>query len=845
MRNIKELVGFIVIIFISAVLTLCVNASTTDCYEYIMPMRYEDIEIGDNYIYYRSGGKWGRADKNGKILTGAVYESPEEASEPVTVTRKSSFTPFTADNGLYGYKNGSGEIVIEAKYDAVANTFENNAAIVQYKGKYGIINTSGEVLFGFTCDTLYKSPVNNYYAYTINEKTGFIDDKFRVLSEPFLRAVFVHMYDGYVVYQAAGNKYGLASYDGKILCGAIWDYMRDFHEGLAAVGVNEDFYGISARWGYIDKKGNTVIPAIYYCHNPDSLDFSEGLAGVCEGNDGYYIDKTGKIILELPDGTFPYTGFSGSMAVVTRNLEKKYINKSGTVVAEAAPGVKWYRAENFVGDIAVVSSYFDTFTEGYAGVIRYHGNTPSSWALAEVEEAKKTSLVPQDLQGQYTAPITRAEYCKLAITLIEAFTKKPIDRIVKTINKNAFTDTDDSFVLYAQALGIVEGRGSGIFDPKGRINRQEAAKILVNTFKSCAFLPGHTTTMPKYDDRDTIDAWAKEGIWYTGEWGVMIGVGNNMFAPKKDYTREQSVLTMIRLYKILLENRPQTMFISPEITVIDGAKTDGYAADPEFFIKITVPAGWKYDRKKGEFTAKTGEASAVLSDVMIFPGGVPDRTDGNGTYYYKSGEHIGLTLTFRSVPQEIIDRIRAGMVIYDRRVPSMTDDPEAYMYDVSRRAAEARGWFEVCTMMPRFGIGDIINRYANNETGGAGLVPPTAVTPDGYIEIGDPVIKTCADLEAYLRTLFSDEITAELMGTGRYRDIDGRLYGQDMARGIDITKGDASAEIIRAGDNKIIYKVTVELLDKDGKTVRDYETHEFIYENTGSKWVWTKFYLYR
>ncbi len=807
-------------------------------------MKYDDIEIGSKYIYYSKNGKWGRAELDGTIGESELYDTLQEAKDKSAVINKPLYIPYKGENELFGYKNSSGDIVIPAKYEAVANTFENNAAIVQYKGKYGIINTSGEVLYDFICDTLYKSDVNNYYAYTMNEKTGFIDNKFKKLTEPFLRATFVYMYDGYVVYQAAGNKYGLASYDGKILCGAIWDYMRDFCEGLAAVGVNEDFYGINVRWGYIDTKGKTVIPVIYNCINNDSLDFSEGLAGVCEGSNGFYIDKNGRNVIELPDDTYPYTNFSNNLAIVSKNLEKKYINKNGEVILQAAPGVKWYRAGNFNGDIAVVSSYFDSFTEGYAGVIRYLGNTPSTWALTEINAAKKVNLVPDGLAGQYTVPITRAEYCRLAIKLIEVYSGKSITDIVKTVNKNIFTDTADMNVLYAQALGIVEGRGGGIFDPKGKINRQEAAKILVNTYKSCAFTPVHSKLMPSYSDKANIDSWAVEGIWYMGEWGVMIGVGNNLFAPKNDYTREQSIMTMIRLYNLLLENRPQTMFISPPITVVDGSKTDKYAADPEFFMKIILPSGWKYNNTTGIFTTPGNKTAVTLSDLTIYPGGIPENKneENAGIYYFTAGNNLQLKLTFNAeVNSADVKRIYNSIVIYDRKTPVMTEDLDSYMYDVSRRASEAIGWFEMNTMTARSGLSDIMKRYSQNSQSETSI---RTANEDGYTEIGDSRIKTYAELGAYLKTLFSDEITERLLALGMYRDINGKLYGLDAARGSDITKGSSTAAIKRFSDSKIFYTVTVELLSEDLKSVAGYETHVFTYELIDSKWIWTKFYLY-
>lgn len=46
-------------------------------------------------------------------------------------------------------------------------------------------------------------------------------------------------------------------------------------------------------------------------------------------------------------------------------------------------------------------------------------DTPSSWAVTEVNAAITANLVPQYLQSNYTQPITRAEFCALVVVLFE------------------------------------------------------------------------------------------------------------------------------------------------------------------------------------------------------------------------------------------------------------------------------------------------------------------------------------------------------------------------------------------------------------------------------------------
>ena len=40
---------------------------------------------------------------------------------------------------------------------------------------------------------------------------------------------------------------------------------------------------------------------------------------------------------------------------------------------------------------------------------------PDSWAAEEVEAAVRLGLVPEDMQKNYGADITRAEFCRLAV----------------------------------------------------------------------------------------------------------------------------------------------------------------------------------------------------------------------------------------------------------------------------------------------------------------------------------------------------------------------------------------------------------------------------------------------
>ena len=54
-----------------------------------------------------------------------------------------------------------------------------------------------------------------------------------------------------------------------------------------------------------------------------------------------------------------------------------------------------------------------------------------------------------------------------------------------------------------------------------------------------------------FADKGNVSSWAIEGVGQVQAAGIMTGVGDNRFAPRDPYTREQSIITMIRLFNIV------------------------------------------------------------------------------------------------------------------------------------------------------------------------------------------------------------------------------------------------------------------------------------------------------
>ena len=165
-------------------------------------------------------------------------------------------------------------------------------------------------------------------------------------------------------------------------------------------------------------------------------------------------------------------------------------------------------------------------------------NTPSSWAESDVQKAISLQYVPDGLKSDYTAPITRREFCSLAAQFYETN--------MGTITDLAyFNDTNDISVEKMAGIGIINGTGNNNFSPDKYITRQEAATILSKLSDKIGKRLNNDTV--NFTDGSKIAAWAKKSVNMIAATGIMNGTGNGNFSPLDNYTREQSIVTILRL----------------------------------------------------------------------------------------------------------------------------------------------------------------------------------------------------------------------------------------------------------------------------------------------------------
>ena len=203
-------------------------------------------------------------------------------------------------NGLYGYMDRSGRIVIEPRfppsvdesYFEIPQAFHEGLAAVPERGRWGYIGTSGR----------WDIPPRFWQAADFHEGLArvcreegeneeFIDRTGRVVIRPS-GLCDDDFSEGRVQIRRAGppDRYGYLDRHGREIIPFRFDSADSFQEGLAAVRIE------GQKYGYIDRAGRWAIPPSF----DEAGSFSGGVARVKAGEMTLNIDRQGNRVPGSP-----------------------------------------------------------------------------------------------------------------------------------------------------------------------------------------------------------------------------------------------------------------------------------------------------------------------------------------------------------------------------------------------------------------------------------------------------------------------------------------------------------------------------------------------------------------
>ena len=182
----------------------------------------------------------------------------------------------------------------------------------------------------------------------------------------------------------------------------------------------------------------------------------------------------------------------------------------------------------------------------------------SAWAEPELKKANEMGLIPDILKGaDMSRPITREEFCELAVLLYEKVT----NTAASPASSNPFSDTTNTQILKAYALGITTGTSATTFSPKTLINREQCAAMFFRAIKAIVPNANYSVSGIKdFPDQKNISSWAAEATKYMSKLGIIKGDASGNFMPKSTTTaqtaagygmatREAAILMTVRTYE--------------------------------------------------------------------------------------------------------------------------------------------------------------------------------------------------------------------------------------------------------------------------------------------------------
>jgi len=303
-------------------------------------------------------------------------------------------------------------------------------------------------------------------------------------------------------------------------------------------------YDYTARTAFLGEKQKAIIPGgtLYIGYKKD--DFMLNSIGSSGNNDGIVVTYTSQ------DGVYEtvalsYTNSAGYTTFVASRPGKYTLEHSGKeyIDTEGHWGKEYIdfvsaRAlfsgtspNEFSPDLPMTRGMFITVLGRMHGIdiSLYDGNAGFSDVLKNeyyspyIKWATENGIIKKAEDGSFypDKPILRKEMADVIYSYIKAFE-------YETVGYNdeiEFSDVPDEYrekIRYIQNLGVINGKGEGIFDPDGESTRAEVAAVMERAIKAVL---GVNMAQTSYDndyfsrERIRIGAWGFTENWST-EYGL-------------------------------------------------------------------------------------------------------------------------------------------------------------------------------------------------------------------------------------------------------------------------------------------------------------------------------------
>lgn len=261
-------------------------------------------------------GKWGFRDASGNFVVEPKFDLTSRFAEGLAAVQVEN---------QFGYIDPGARFHIQPQFE-VASRFAGGLAGVQLKGgRCGFIDHSGKLIIPAEYEAV-GSFAEGLAPVRIGHKYGYIDRTGKLVIKPQFE--LAQPFSSGVAAVKVQGKYGYVDRTGKLAIRPQFHAAAPFAEGLAAVKVKPS--GSKGGYGFIDLSGQLKIQPTFSFVGP----FCEGLAGVRTGDKFGYIDTEGGYMIPAKyDATGP---FSMGTAHVVEGHSELMISANGEQISTAA-----------------------------------------------------------------------------------------------------------------------------------------------------------------------------------------------------------------------------------------------------------------------------------------------------------------------------------------------------------------------------------------------------------------------------------------------------------------------------------------------------------------------------
>ena len=240
----------------------------------ILENKYEEVKqlALKEYYVVKEDGKTKLINSKGETLIEDGFDEIKSATTNGIIFTK---------NNLYGEMKTSGEVTLETQYQDLKEA-NDGIYIAKQNDKYGIIDNMGNIQIPYEYQGItYNEKAKLFFAEDAEYKTSIIDSQYNVKATGILSDVNT---DEEYIRMRINDEYKYYNLNGEEI------------SNIQALKKNTIFLSKKdGKYGYVDKKGNSVTEFIY----DDATEQNEyGYAAVKKDGVWGSIDKDGKEIIE-------------------------------------------------------------------------------------------------------------------------------------------------------------------------------------------------------------------------------------------------------------------------------------------------------------------------------------------------------------------------------------------------------------------------------------------------------------------------------------------------------------------------------------------------------------------